>query len=50
MKLTPIDIQQQQFRKTLRGYDVSEVDGFLELMGELVTASLQRLLGPDVLP
>jgi cell division initiation protein len=34
MKLTPIDIQQQQFRKTLRGYDVSEVEGFLELMGE----------------
>ncbi len=34
MKLTPIDIQQQQFRKRMRGYASDEVDSFLELIGE----------------
>lgn len=32
MKLTPLDIQQQQFKTRLRGFDVREVDGFLEQM------------------
>lgn len=32
MKLTPLDIQQQQFRTRLRGFDVREVDLFLEQM------------------
>lgn len=39
MKLTPIDIQQQQFNRGFRGFDVREVNSFLELvaqqMGEL---------------
>lgn len=43
MKLTPIDIQQQQFRRSLRGFDVREVNNFLELvaqqMGELTRAN-----------
>ncbi len=30
MKVTPLDIQQQQFRIRFRGFDVREVDGFLE--------------------
>ena len=30
MKLTPLDIQQQQFKVRLRGFDVREVDRFLE--------------------
>jgi len=30
MKLTPIDIQQQQFRSTVWGFDAKEVDGFLD--------------------
>ena len=34
MKLTPIDIQQHQFRKTLRGFDPREVANFLELIGQ----------------
>ena len=34
MKLTPIDIQQQQFGKRMRGYASDEVDAFLELVGE----------------
>jgi len=31
MKITPLDIQQQQFRVRLRGFDMVEVDNFLDL-------------------
>lgn len=34
MKLTPIDIVQQQFRKTLFGVDPKEVESFLNLVAE----------------
>jgi cell division initiation protein len=30
MKITPLDIQQQQFRIRFRGFDLREVDSFLE--------------------
>lgn len=33
-KITPLDIQQQQFRIRFRGFDVHEVDTFLEQMAE----------------
>lgn len=32
MRITPMDIQQQQFRIRFRGFDVQEVDSFLELV------------------
>ncbi len=32
MKLTPLDIQQQQFRTTLWGFDTREVDAFLDVL------------------
>ena len=32
MKLTPIEIKQQQFEKSLRGYDVADVQAFLSLV------------------
>ena len=32
MKLTPLDIQQQQFRTALMGFDKKEVDTFLDLL------------------
>lgn len=32
MKLTPLDIQQQQFRTTLWGFDTKEVDAFLDVL------------------
>ena len=32
MKMTPLDIQQQQFKMKFRGFDVREVDTFLEQM------------------
>lgn len=34
MKLTPIDIQQQQFRRELRGFDRREVQAFLDLVAQ----------------
>jgi len=34
MKITPLDIQHQQFSVRLRGFDVSEVDRFLELVAD----------------
>ncbi len=32
MKMTPLDIQQQQFRVKFRGFDMVEVDNFLDLV------------------
>jgi cell division initiation protein len=34
MNLTPLDIQQQQFQVRFRGFDIREVDRFLEKMAE----------------
>ena len=36
MKMTPLDIQQQQFKTRFRGFDIREVDAFLEQMVEVV--------------
>ena len=33
MKLTPLDIRKQQFKKVMRGYDPIEVDTFMEMLG-----------------
>ena len=32
MKLTPLDIRKQQFKKVMRGYDTVEVDTFMEML------------------
>ncbi|MCK4504383.1 MAG: DivIVA domain-containing protein [Candidatus Aegiribacteria sp.] len=32
MRITPLDIRRQHFRKTMRGYDNSEVEAFLEMV------------------
>ena len=41
MKVTPVDIRNQKFAKSFRGYDQTEVDAFLELtssqLEELIT-------------
>lgn len=34
MKFTPLDIQQQQFKIRFRGFDVREVDAFLEQLAD----------------
>jgi cell division initiation protein len=39
LKITPVDIKNQKFGKSLRGYDTSEVDSFLEM----VTDTLEEL-------
>jgi cell division initiation protein len=41
MKITPLDIQQQQFKTRFRGFDIREVDAFLEHMAEAFE-SLQK--------
>lgn len=40
MRLTPLDIQQQQFKSGLWGYDGKEVDAFLDV----VAGELERLI------
>jgi len=40
MKITPIDIQQQQFKIKFRGFDVREVDTFLEQIADSFEALL----------
>ena len=34
MRITPLDIQQKQFTSKFRGFDMEEVDSFLELLRE----------------
>jgi cell division initiation protein len=40
MKLTPLDVRKQEFKKGMRGYDPVEVDTFMEL----VAADLEEVL------
>ncbi|MCA9730676.1 MAG: DivIVA domain-containing protein [Deferribacteres bacterium] len=34
MKLTPLDIKKQEFKKSIRGYDAVEVEAFLEVVAD----------------
>ncbi|MCK5035080.1 MAG: DivIVA domain-containing protein [Candidatus Sabulitectum sp.] len=34
MRVTPLDIRRQKFRKGMRGYDSGEVDAFLEMLAD----------------
>ncbi|MCK4773095.1 MAG: DivIVA domain-containing protein, partial [Candidatus Latescibacteria bacterium] len=34
MRITPIDIRKQEFRKSMRGYDQDEVDTFLSMIAD----------------
>ena len=43
MKITPLDIQQQQFKIRFRGFDVREVDAFVEQM----SGAFERLLSEN---
>lgn len=42
MTLTPLDIEQQQFRIKFRGFDVREVDAFLEEMAIVFSDLIQE--------
>ena len=42
MKLTPLDIQQQKFKVKWRGYEVQEVETYLEMVAEDVESLLKE--------
>lgn len=42
MRITPMDIQQQEFRVRFRGFDTREVDSFLELVAEELKEALHE--------
>lgn len=42
MKLTPLEIKQQQFEKSLRGYDIPDVHSFLTLVSNEVEHLLNK--------
>jgi cell division initiation protein len=42
MKLTPLDIKKQEFKKVLRGYDPIEVDAFMDLVSTELTEILRE--------
>ena len=43
MKLTPLEIKQHQFDKSLRGYDVVGIQSFLALIAsEIETAATKK--------
>jgi len=42
MNMTPLDIQQQQFKVKFRGFDIREVDRFLERMAETFASLLNQ--------
>jgi len=44
MKITPQDIHSQEFRRSLRGYDMDEVDAFLAQVADELEARVQESL------
>jgi cell division initiation protein len=42
MRITPLDIQQKQFTSKFRGFDIEEVDYFLELVREAMEELLRE--------
>ncbi len=43
MKITPLDIKKQEFKKVLRGYDTIEVDTFLDTLSNEFSDLLKHL-------
>jgi len=43
VKLTPLDISKQEFKKSMRGYDPVEVQSYLEMIG----TELEKILGTN---
>jgi cell division initiation protein len=44
-RLTPVDVQQQQFRRSFRGYDEQEVDDFLDRVTQDMGAMVEEIQG-----
>ena len=45
MRVTPLDIRRQKFRKGMRGYDPGEVDAFLEMLADAWEESAEKADG-----
>ena len=45
MKITPVDIEQQQFRVRFRGFDMAEVDAFLDVVAEEMDTLIRENMG-----
>lgn len=43
MPLTPLEIQKMRFNQRMRGYDPTEVESFLSLLAEEMTARLTQV-------
>ena len=43
MKLTPLEIKQQEFKRVMRGYDTVEVDTFMDMVGTEFERMLNNL-------
>lgn len=43
MPLTPLEIQKMRFSQKMRGYDPTEVDGFLTLLAEELTGRIAQI-------
>jgi cell division initiation protein len=41
MKITPLEIKKQQFKKAMRGYDTVEVDTFMEMLSNELEEALR---------
>lgn len=42
MKLTPLDVRKQEFKKVMRGYDSVEVDTFMEMVAAELEEALKQ--------
>jgi len=47
LRLTPLDIRRQRFRRTMRGYDSAEVEAFLEMLAAAWEEAQSRLDAAD---
>jgi cell division initiation protein len=45
MKITPLDVQQQEFKTRFRGYDCEEVDAFLRSVSEAMESVVKENAG-----
>ena len=51
MKITPLDLRKQEFKKGMRGYDVHEVDAFLEMVAKEMEETIASMIEhPETIP
>jgi cell division initiation protein len=47
LRITPLDIRRQRFRKIMRGYDTAEVEAFLEMLAGAWEETVSKLENSD---